>query len=91
MQVQWSNGKQICISKYIFFNEKKIYNEIKHVTEIKYINFVSWVSWTIKSLSGLLNTNKDKKNTFVVGRVTQDMLIKACIYIAVPQQNYLQN
>ena len=41
--------------------KKKIYNEIKYVTEIKYINFVNWVRWKIKSISGLLNTNKDKK------------------------------
>ena len=27
--------------KYIFANEKKIYNEIKYVTEIKYINFIN--------------------------------------------------
>ena len=79
------------VSKYIFANEKKIYNEIKYVTEIKYVNFVNWVRWKIKSISGLLNTNKDKKNTFVVGRMTQYMLIRACIYIVVPQQKYLQN
>ena len=30
------------VSKYLFVNEKKIYNEI---TEIKYINFVNWVSF----------------------------------------------
>ena len=29
------------VSKYIFANEKKIYNEIKYVTEIKYVNFVN--------------------------------------------------
>ena len=28
-------------SKYLFANEKKIYNEIKYITEIKYINFVN--------------------------------------------------
>ena len=71
--------------------KKKIYNEIKYVTEIKYINFVNWVRWKIKSISGLLNTNKDKKNTFAVGRMTQYMLIKARIFIVVPQQKYLQN
>ena len=81
------------VSKYIFANEKKIYNEIKYVTEIKYVNFVNWVRWKIKSISGLLNTNKDKEKTFVVvvGRMTQCMLIKACIYIVVPQEKYLQN
>ena len=32
------------VTKYLFANEKKIFNEIKYVTEIKYINFVNWVS-----------------------------------------------
>ena len=70
--------------------KKKIYNEIKYVTELKYINFGNWVRWKIKTISGLLNINKDK-NTFAVGRMKKYMLIKACIYIAVPQQKYLQN
>ena len=45
----------------------------------------------IKSIRGLLNIDKDKKDTFVVGRMAKHMHMKACIYIVVPQQNYLQN
>ena len=33
------NNEQV--SKYLFANENKIYNEIKYITEIKYINFVN--------------------------------------------------
>ena len=29
------------VSKYLFANEKKIYNEIECLTEIKYIDFVN--------------------------------------------------
>ena len=46
--------------------KKKIYNEIKYVTELKYINFGNWVRWKIKSISGLLNINKDKKTLFLL-------------------------
>ena len=75
-------------SKWQFFCQwKKIYNEI---TEIKYMKFVKLVGSKIKSICGLLNTNKDK-NTFVFGWIAQYMLIKACIYIVVLQQKYLQN
>ena len=52
------------ISKYLFANEKKIYNEIKYITEIKYINFVNWVNQTIKSISGLFNMSKGKTKHF---------------------------
>ena len=41
---------------------RKFYNGI---AEINYVSFANWVSWKIKSISGLLNTNKGKsKNTF---------------------------
>ena len=30
--------QQELVNKYLFANEKKIYNEIKYVTETKYIN-----------------------------------------------------
>ena len=36
-QEGWRKGK------YLFANKKKIYNEIKYITE-KYINLVNWVS-----------------------------------------------
>lgn len=44
------------------------------------INFKNGVSWKIKSIDCLLNNNKDKKH-FFVGKMTQHMLIKACIYL----------
>ena len=37
----WKYFHSVVLSKYLFGNEKKIYNEI---TEIRYINFVNWVS-----------------------------------------------
>ena len=54
------------------------------------MKFVKLVGSKIKSICGLLNTNKDK-NTFVLGWIAQCMLIKACICIVVLQQKYLQN
>ena len=46
------------VSKYLLANKKEIYNETKDITEIKYKNFLNWVSQTIKSISGFLNTKK---------------------------------
>ena len=68
---------------------RKFYNGI---AEINYVSFANWVSWKVKSISGLLNTNKGKsKNTFAFDRMTQYLLIKACSYIVVPQQKNLEN
>ena len=53
----------------------------------------------IKNIQGLVNFDKvfilikflkkKRRCTFAVGRMTQYMLIKACIYIAVPRQKLI--
>ena len=43
--------------------------------EMKYLNLAKWVSLKIKSIRGLLN----------IAKITQYMLVKACIYVVVPQ------
>ena len=37
---------------------------MKYITEIKYINFVNLVCQKIKSISGILDINKDKQKYF---------------------------
>ena len=49
-------------------------NQKKH-NEMKYLNFANWVSLKIKSIRGFLN----------IAKITQYMLVKACIYVVVPQ------
>ena len=37
-----------------------------------------------------MNIDKDKKDTFAVGKMTQYIFIKACIYMVAPQQNWIE-
>ena len=54
---------------------KKKNNNNNNNYEMKYLNFANWVRLKIKSIRVLLN----------IAKITQCMLIKACIYVVVPQ------